>query len=811
MTEIIEAQEPLAESTERHFEDLTLAEALSQFWHAPRSTVQALRAVVTTSREGQVRATDFVPRLPQVMTRERRSKLNTDQRQALQLGLRLTAFILAWWGAGILANSPQRTEAVALAAGAPFLLLGFLMWLVSEWYGDWPRIRQWWQQHTQPTSTDDVLPEPQPLQPQPKMWSGLHPMPALAALVALFLSVLTLPLTANNRFTVPGFITWFLSIGLWYVALGGTLSAERILAWLAARRRWNWRSGTVLALLAILLLGGAFRLMDLSSVPPEMTSDHVEKILDANRVLRGDWNVFFPNNGGREPFQMYALALFSQLPGLGLNYTTLKLLSVIEGLLAILLMYWMGREIIGTRSGQMGNLVGLILAALVAASYWHTLLSRMGLRIILTTAVTAALLVFLARAMRYNRREDFLKAGLVLGFGLYMYQAVRMLPVVIVVGIILAAIFQARSWRARARYLLNFGALVWISIMVFVPMLGYSLQHPEDFWRRTSGRLLGDAVISTTDASGNLITIETPLAQRLEAFRQNIPILTNNLRNALLMFNWKGDVAWINGAPNQPTLDTFSGALLIVGLAAWLGRMLRRRDMFDWLVPLALVIMLLPSALSIAYPVENPSHTRTSGALPEVYLIAALPLALIVQSVVRLLSGWRGRLIAVAGAAALVLGSYVLNTNTYFVEHVRAYVNASLPYSEAGRLIRGFAESDGAYGNAFMIAYPYWWDHRALGIEAGELDWPNGIVSLSDTKNFMLAAYARDNQFRFDPELDILFLYAAEDEETQAWLEANFPEGRATLRQSYQPDEQFMFYRVPALGTEAFEAWLRAG
>ena len=422
--------------------------------------------------------------------------------------------------------------------------------------------------------------------------------------------------------------------------------------------------------------------------------------------------------------------------------------------------------------------------------------------------MTAALQIFLARAMRHNRRIDFIKAGLVLGFGLYAYQAVRMLPVVVTVGVGLAFLFHARTWLDRRRYLLNFGVLVLVAFVVFVPLFGYWLQYPQDFWRRTQGRLLGDDLIVTTDAAGNLVERSATVQERLQAFSENMPILANNLRTALLMFNWKGDVAWINGDPNAPAMDVFTGALLIVGLAAWLARMLRRRDVFDWLVPLALLIMLLPSALSIAYPVENPSHTRTSGALPEAYLIAALPLALMVQSIVRMAPGTRGRVASVGLAVVVLLGAYSQNSHTYFVGHHEAYIESSLPYTEAGRVLRGFADSTGSYGNAFMIGFSYWWDHRALGIEAGRPDWPNGIISADNLKEFLRIAAQRTDAYQLDPDRDLMFFFATEDENTQAILAQHFPQGRTVIRQSYQPDDTYNLYLVPALGADGFLRWL---
>ncbi len=575
-----------------------------------------------------------------------------------------------------------------------------------------------------------------------------------------------------------------------------------------------------------------------------MTSDHVEKLLDAQRIVAGNPQVFFPNNGGRDPMQFYVLAFLNETVGLPLTFFSLKLVTVIEGLVSILLLWWMGREIIGAEDRRLGNLVGVLLAALVAASYWHASLSRLGLRIILTVSFTALLIVYLARALRYNQRGDYIKAGLVLGFGLYAYQAVRMLPVVIVVGVIMAFLFKARGWRERGRYITNLAVLVAMALIVFVPLLTFSLQYPNDFWRRTSGRLLGDELIQMTDESGNLVERRASMEERLEAFGKNVPILVDNIRNSLLMYNWKGDVAWINAAPNRPAMDVFSGTLLIVGLAAWLGRMVRRRDVADWLLPVMLVIMIFPSALSLAYPVENPSATRMSGTLPEVYLFAALPLALVAVSLVRLLPGRNpltamicvlaaavftllnsslllvillplgaglavylfrfrvGVVVAAALCGALVFAAYDANQRIYFSEYKVYYTGSSLPYTEAGRALRGFADSGGTFGNAFMIAYQYWWDHRAVGIEAGLLDWPNGIERLNDVPRTIINSSQRRDRYQLNPDKDLLFFYNLQDNVTETQLKTWFPTGYAEIFESYQPEDSFKIFRVPALGMQ---------
>jgi hypothetical protein len=697
----------------------------------------------------------------------------------------------------------RRLQGEGLAEGAPFVIAGFVLWLATEAH------RRLMRGGSSETSVD-TAPQPAVEDASESLFTVSWQRVALALLGA-GCSIGVWNYTGENVFRTEAFYLWIASIVFWVAALAPPMDEVRagVESFRASVRgfriRGNW---TLLALVLIVLLGAVFRLNNLRGVPPEMTSDHVEKLLDAQRVLDGTHQIFFPNNGGREPLQMYAMALFSQLPGLSMNFPSLKLLAVLEGLITLPVLWWMGREVIGKEQPRLGNLVGLTLAALVAASYWHTSLSRLALRIVMTPLVAALLIIFLSRALRYNRRVDFIMAGLVLGIGLYTYQAVRMLPVVVLIGMGLALIFKARSRRTLAAYLTNLAVLVVIAGVVFVPLLHFSTQYPEDFWRRTSGRLLGDDIIQTTDEFGNLVERTATLEERMAAFQENVPILLENIRNALLMFNWKGDVAWINGAPNRPAMDPLTGALLILGLAAWIGRMARRRDPVNWLIPGMLFVMLLPSALSIAYPMENPSATRISGALPEAYLFAALPLALILYSVMRLVPGWRGGAIAAGVGMLVTLLAFGANASVYFgtddESYLGSYRTSSLPYSEIGNALRSFADSGGSFANAFMVAYPYWWDHRAIGIEAGLLDWPNGIISRDQILSFMYESSQRIDQYRFDPDKDILFFVSPDDLETQALLRQLFPNAYEQIIVSYQPEDTYIMYRVPPLGQEAF-------
>lgn len=785
-----------APPVERDLSRFTLAEALGALRRTPLPTARALVAVTRT------RTSTYTPPIPQSEGVVLPPDWETEETRInvwLELAVifaRVVAFLLAWRVTSLMALADVRTEEIALAAGVPYVLAAIGLWVVGEIVGRMTTRRE--------RAGELIVVEPAPA------WTT-NAIIARSVLVAfgVVTTALAWLLNGDNRFTAPGFLAWIVSIAAWAFALSSPeWSARR--AWAGARahiarlRPWHW---SALALLAIIVLGASFRLQSLDLTPPEMTSDHVEKLLDSQRVADGETNVFFANNGGREPAQMYLMALLTQLPGVEMDFTGLKLLSALEGLLLLPLIWLLGRELIGREDKRLANLVGVTAAALVAASYWHTALSRLGLRIVLTTLVATLLMIFLSRAMRYNRRADFLKAGLVLGFGLYMYQAVRMLPVVVLVAVALAFLFRARTLRERGRVLLNLGALVMIAAVIFVPMFRYSAEHPEEFWRRTTGRLLGDDIVEVIDEQGVITRRDASLTERIEAFGENVPVMLDNIRNALLMFHWKGDVAWINGAPNQPQLDPISGALLVVGLAAWALLMLRRRDVVYWLIPVTVFIMLLPSALSLAYPIENPSATRTSGALPFVYLIAALPLALVGQSLIRLLGRQVGIALSVLLVGVVMVASYDANARTYFEDYHQSYLISSLPYSEVGGVLHDFATNEGSYGNAFMIAFPYWWDHRALGIEAGAIDWPNGVISIDLLPDFLLGAAAHEGPYALDADRPLLFFLSPEDHLGISQLQRWFPDGVVDDRESYQPEDHYRLYRVPALGSGGWLDW----
>ncbi|MCL4239351.1 MAG: hypothetical protein KJ047_14010 [Anaerolineae bacterium] len=711
------------------------------------------------------------------------------------------------------------------------------------------------------------------------------PARALLIVPATLLSVLairwnvardSLGVTRDVVITGRGALAWALSVALWVVVLVG--GGRRLPA---MRRAWSWRAllaWPALALIAILALGATFRLYALDSTPPEMTSDHMEKVLDALKVHDGHYAVFFANNGGREAFQMYLVALIAGPLGVGFNFTALKLATVLEGLLTLPALWWMARQVIGTqteRDRALGHWVGIALAGLVAISGWHVMLSRLGLRIVLTPLTIALAIGFLARAMRGARARDFAALGSVLGAGTYFYQANRMLPIVVGIGVALAGLGALRASRERWRWLgeaaglaalavvplaalayagsvlaeaadagaretgetlklyLPVLALAWlgglalalrarhdnrllvlgrglliagvVALALYLPMHHYSQLYPDEFWSRTRGRMFGDNAFVRLDAAGNQVSYEPDAREQAERLWGQRDVFLANYANALRMFHWQGDVAWINNAYSRPALGPTLGGLVLLGAIVWGVWVLRRRDPVLWLLPVCILVMLLPTALTLAYPIENPSFTRASGTLPPVLMLAALPIGALGWRLSR--AEWGGRRVPVGRVVALALLALLLwqgigpEWHGYFDDYRLSYSHNWRPYSEISRPLREFAHGEGSFGNAFVVAYPHWLDHRILGTMAGDIRWPNGL----ENREALLSRVAvnQGTAYAYDPARPLFVMYNAADVDTAAYLAKLFPGGQTWLFQySYESgpgiygQDEFYIYQV---------------
>ena len=288
---------------------------------------------------------------------------------------------------------------------------------------------------------------------------------------------------------------------------------------------------------------------------------------------------------------------------------------------------------------------------------------------------------------------------------------------------------------------------------------------------------------------------------------ESVPILMSNIRKTALIYHFYGDSTWVSGVAHEPAMDPVTAAFMALGVAAWLARIAQTRDPAIVFVPVYLLATLLPTTLALSFPIEVPSFIRASGAIPPSYLIAALPIAVFCWRLCKKLSGRLGIFLAAAFAVGALLAANHYNASLYFGEFTDNFTRASHPHAQAGAILRGFAESDGAYGNAFVLSSPHWWDIRSVGIEAGRMFWDSG-GDASSAPQLIQRGMRREAKFRLQPERDLLFFYARHNEQARQLLSEWFPNGRQMEIRVQPEHKSFFIYRVPALGVDGVRDFL---
>jgi hypothetical protein len=451
------------------------------------------------------------------------------------------------------------------------------------------------------------------------------------------------------------------------------------------------------AFLAIWLVGAFLLFYRLPAVPPEMQSDHAEKLLDVRDVLDGQHRIFFPRNTGREAFQFYWAALLSPLTGV--SYLGLKIGTALLALATFPFVFLFARTVGGTA-------LALLTTALLATSRWHLIVGRRGLRFPFPPLFGSAIGFFLFRALRDRRRNDFLLCGLALGIGQHTYIPLRIAPFVVAACLLAALVADVRRLvpPGRVHRLVVDSALLFaVSALVFMPLGRYAADNPSLFLFRGLSRISGDP---------GEVPPPAPLA-----------VLADNVKNALLMFNWRGDNAWVNNIPGAPMLDAVSAALFVLGCAYALYRLLRHGALVYGYLLLYLFGGLWPSILSIAFPLENPATARMGMALPPTMILVALPLLVLGRRLEGTFGQRAGRAAAGVGLV-LVLGAVVrLNVRDYFDVYPRQYFLASQHVEGMAQTIKGFVALGGQLQDVHILPAAFWVDTRSVASEVGDVRW----------------------------------------------------------------------------------------
>ena len=581
-------------------------------------------------------------------------------------------------------------------------------------------------------------------------------------LIGLPLLLLAFLLFGGNRFTLLNLLVWILVIAfmIWATWIpkkkrppfSFKKTVEKLRHWTLSIRISPW----ILLVLLVVLVVIFFRFYQLNQIPGEMFSDHAEKLLDVSDVLHGQYSIFFPRNTGREAIQFYLTALISTLFGTGLTFISLKLGTVLIGLFTLPFIYLLGKEL--------GNKwIGLIALFLTGIAYWPNVISRVGLRFPLYPLFAAPVLFYLIRGMRHSNRNDLVLSGLFLGLGLHGYSSFRIVPFVVVAAYLIF-IMHAQSKEKKRSMLWGTLLIAFISLVIFLPLLRYMLENPGMFNYRVISRITG----SETPLPGN------PIA-----------IFLSNLWRAWTMFFYNNGGIWVHSVVGRPALDVITAVFYFIGSMVIFLRYLQKRHWVDLFLLVSVPLLMMPSILSLAFPTENPSLNRTSGAIIPVFILAAIGLVTSIQSLWKGMRTWMGKTAVILFAVGVLFATMVNNYKLVFQDYKTQFLQNALNTSDIGRVIRGFVDTIGTEDTAYIVPYPYWVDTRLVGINAG-----------FPTKDYALSSQAFSDTVLINRPR--LFILNPQDQADLVLLQNLYPKGILYTYKDELPGKDFYMLMVPA-------------
>lgn len=371
------------------------------------------------------------------------------------------------------------------------------------------------------------------------------------------------------------------------------------------------RQATLTLMVFCLLVAAALRIPDLSVSPPGLHYDEAANGILASEIgFEGQRPVFISSYTGKEVLFFYLAG--GLMRAAGQSIFTLRLASALVGILTVAVTYWLGWELVRDRR------IAILAAALIATSFWHVLLSRLGFRAITQPLLQALTVAALFRGLRNRSWIWTTAAGVAFGATAYTYLAARVFPVPLALSL-LPMLLLGHDRRQRW---LRVGLFLAVAVVVLLPLSAYFIGNPEAFWIRV----------------GQVLPEEGPLPNFLSNF-------TQSLRMLFLV----GDPYWRFNIPFKPLFGFILGGLLVAGWVLALIRVWRRPGAIERSAYLLLVLlpifMLLPTALASEEII--PSNLRAVGLLPFIFYLPAIGIIalmdLLEQPIAATLSRYAGK------------------------------------------------------------------------------------------------------------------------------------------------------------------------
>lgn len=480
----------------------------------------------------------------------------------------------------------------------------------------------------------------------------------LPFLLSLILAATAAAYIYRNAWPGDALLVWLLSL----LALGLAL-------WRGRGAPANLRSiisnssniSALLALAAVIALGGALRLINLEQIPSFVHGDEAYFGTQAMQILDGKVsNLFLP--GFQVLPQLHTLPVAWSMTLFGRGLFALRLSSALTGLLSLPFLYLLARRFLGRPAA-------LFAVFLLAVGSWDIHFSRNGLDNIQVVPVAILLACFTLRATDRGRPVDWAILGALGGLTFHLYYSARILP--LAPALFLAGRFVLDG-NFRRRALRPALLTIIAGLIVAAPQLGYYLAHWDQFLIRASDM----SVTSNLDFVRSAMRPDATLPE----------IYLRQMERMALAFNLYPDSSGQYGA-RHTLLDSLSGVLALAGLVYALRHSHHRREL-AYLLLWYITTVIFAGVLIIS----PPNAPRLVALTP----LLALAGGIVVDRWLAVLPPGGSRQWVWAGLILVAVWIGLLNYETYFLKYSRERTGFHSP-TEVARYLGGPAANERVY------------------------------------------------------------------------------------------------------------------
>ncbi len=569
-------------------------------------------------------------------------------------------------------------------------------------------------------------------------------------LASIAAAILSFMIYQEGRVTLLSMLLWIASIAfflatLWVKRKREKSIKEELISVVSADHK-----KILIAVVAVLIVL-FFQFGKISSIPTEMISAQVDSHLTVAGIRQGELSLWFPGNVVSEPLSYYWAAIVTSLFGGELTFTGLKIAYALAGLISVFYMFKLGALLFDQATG-------LVAALLIGVGFWPIVQQRAVIGYGLVLPILLPALYYLFKSVKRKDLNSLLLSALFTGLGLLTNKIFLILPLVSILIIVLHK-SKKEDGNTEINTALRIVIYVLFVLLVSLPLLSVVLTNAEAWFLPVLNS------IRNPQSTGGQVAVL---------------VFFKNLLSATGIVNWSNRSSWVDGIANRGAVDWITGASFLVGLSllifsGW------KEDKSKTISLLFLYgLFLIPSAISIAFPQENPSLSKALAAAVPVALIAAKGLLYVVDRLGSLLSidsKYKKVFISALFLFLIIIGNYSLITKQYASQYQASAWNAS----EMAQVIKRYDTGQQGISYAYILGYPHWVDHRAVSILMGR---PRENLSLNvseieSTKEIVIPKIFIVNPF---------------DKESISTLQSTYPNGVVSTYQSVTPEKNFLIF-----------------